>query len=108
MARSRARAAERRATASVQTTAVIQTNLLDRSNVGLVTTERLAAGAISPFILFPDGAEIPLDTVELSEPVAVGSSFALPNIRRSGDFWPAGMVTYGAVITVWARCGTRC
>jgi hypothetical protein len=96
------RAAQPRAAAIVQAPAVIQTNLLDPSNVvWLVTTERLPIGArISPFILFPDGFEIPLDTVTLSEPVDAGSSFALPNIRRFGDFWPAGLTTYGAVITV--------
>jgi hypothetical protein len=32
--------------------------------------------------------------------VPAGSSFVLPNVRRFGDFWPAGLLTYGAVITI--------
>jgi hypothetical protein len=101
----RARAAEPRATAIVQAPAVVQINILDASNVvWLVTTERLPAGTqISPYIVFPDGFEIPLDTVELSEPVDAGTSFVLPNIRRFGEFWPAGLLTYGAVITTGGR-----
>lgn len=100
--RARVRSAQPRATAIPQAPAVIQTNLLDPSNVvWLVTTERYPVGTkISPFIVFPDGFEIPLDTVELSEAVPAGSSFVLPNIRRFGDFWPAGLLTYGAVITM--------
>lgn len=78
---------------------------MDASNVvWLVTTERLPAGSrISPYIVFPDDFEIPLDTVELSEPVEPGASFVLPNIRRFGDFWPSGLLTYGATITVGGR-----
>lgn len=103
--RARARTAEPRAAAIAQAPAVIQTNLLDASNVvWLVTTEALPAGTrISPFIVFPDGFEIPLDTVELSEAVGAGESFVLPNIRRFGDFWPIGLLTYGAVINTGGR-----
>jgi hypothetical protein len=101
-ARPRVRAAEPRATAIVQAPAVVQINLLDPSNVvWLVTTEPLPAGTrISPYIVFPDDFEIPLDTVQLDEPVNAGASFVLPNIRRFGDFWPSGLLTYGAVITI--------
>jgi hypothetical protein len=100
--RARVRAAQPRAVAIPQAPAVIQVNLLDPSNVvWLVTTERYPVGTrISPFVVFPDGFEIPLDTVELSEAVPAGSSFVLPNIRRFGDFWPIGLLTYGAVITM--------
>ncbi len=103
--KSRIRAAEPKAVTIVQAPAVVQVNILDASNVvWLVTTERLPAGTqISPYIVFPDGFEIPLDTVELSEAVDAGTSFVLPNIRRFGDFWPAGLLTYGAVITTGGR-----
>jgi hypothetical protein len=103
--KARVRAAESKAAAIVQAPAVIQTNLLDPSNVvWLVTTQPLPVGTVvSPFIVFPDGFEIPLDSVELSEAVDTGASFVLPNIRRFGDFWPAGLLTYGAVITVGGR-----
>ena len=101
----RVRAVEPRATAIVQAPAVVQVNILDASNVvWLVATERLPVGTlISPYLVFPDGFEIPLDTVELSEPAEAGSSFVLPNIRRFGDFWPVGLLTYGATITVGGR-----
>jgi hypothetical protein len=85
--------------------AVIQANLMDASNVvWLVTTDRLPAGTqISPFLVLPDGQELWMDTVALSAPVDAGSSFVLPNIRRFGDFWPGGLLTFGAVVTVGGR-----
>src|SRR5262249_39340610 len=97
-ARPHLRAAEAKATI-VPAPAVIQTNLMDASNVvWLVTTDRLPAGTqITPFLVLPDDQELWMDTVSLSEAVAAGSSFVLPNIRRFGDFWPSGLLTFGAI-----------
>jgi hypothetical protein len=79
---------------------VVQINLLDASNVAwFVTAEGLPRGArISPFIVLPDGTEIPLNTMSLTQDVAAGESFDLPNIRKFGPFWPSGLLTYGVQV----------
>jgi hypothetical protein len=91
--------------APVQAPGVIQTNLLDASNiVWFVTTDILPAGTIiSPFVLFPDGTEMPLDALRLTEDFPAGTSFDLPNIRRFGSFWPEGMMTFGVTVTLHGR-----
>ena len=88
-----------------QAPGVIQTNLLDASNVvWFVTAEGLPRGTqISPFIIFPDGSEMPLDALRLTEDVAPGESFDLPNIRKFGPFWPPGLLTYGVVVNINGR-----
>jgi hypothetical protein len=80
------------AAAPVQAPGVIQTNLFDASNVvWFVTAEKLPSGTrISPFLVFPDQSELPLDSVSLTEEVAPGTSFDLPNIRRFGPFCQQG------------------
>jgi len=88
-----------------QAPGVIQTNLLDASNiVWFVTAERLPRGArITAFLTLPDGTEIPLDTLSLNNDVAAGASFDLPNIRKFGSFWPQGLLTYGVEVNVNGR-----
>jgi hypothetical protein len=85
-----------------QAPGVIQTNLLDASNiVWFVNTETLPSGSlISPFVVFPDGSEMPLDSWTLTQDVAPGTSFDLPNIRKFGPFWPEGFMTFGVFIQV--------
>ena len=93
------------AAAPLQAPGVIQTNLFDASNVvWFVTAEKLPSGTrISPFLVFPDQSELPLDSVSLTEEVAPGTSFDLPNIRRFGPFWPAGLLTYGVAVNINGR-----
>ena len=108
-ARVRARGAllagESQASAPGQAPGVIQTNLLDASNlVWFVTVDKLPAGtALSPFVVFPDGTEMPLTGFTLTEDVAAGSSFDMPNIRKFGQFWPEGLMTYGMTVTLRGR-----
>src|SRR5262245_54013489 len=88
-----------------QAPGVVQTNLLDASNiVWFVTTEKLPRGSkISPFIILPGPTEIALDALTMTEDVPAGSSFDLPNIRKFGPFWPQGLLTYGVVVTINGR-----
>ena len=88
-----------------QAPGVIQTNLLDASNVvWFVTADRLPQGSeITAFLIFPDGTEIPMDTLRLNDDVAAGSSFDLPNIRKFGSFWPQGLLTYGVEVYINGR-----
>ena len=85
-----------------QAPGVIQMNLLDASHVTwFVTAERLPKGTvISPFIMFPDRSEIPLEALELTDDAPAGSSFDLPQIRNFSSFWPAGFLTYGVLVNV--------
>jgi|SRR5215472_7316695 len=101
----RARAAEPPASAPTQAAGVIQTNLLDASNVvWFVTADTLPAGTLlTPFVIFPDGTSMPLDAVTLTEDVAAGTSFDLPNVRKFGYFWPQGLMTYGVIVTNGGR-----
>lgn len=88
-----------------QAPGVIQTNLLDASNiVWFVTAEKLPAGTeLWAFVVFPDGSEAPLQALVLEEDIEAGSSLDLPNIRKFGPFWPAGMLTYGVLVTINGR-----
>jgi hypothetical protein len=98
----RARAASHSATAPAMAPGVIQMNMQDASHiVWFVATQRIPAGAtLMPFLLFPDGFEIDLDTLTMNQDVQPGESFDLPNIRRFGPFWPQGPLTYGMAVTV--------
>ncbi len=102
---SRTRAAAslgKKAATPVQAPGVIQTNLMDASNVvWFVTAEALPRGTeIYPFVVFPDGTEMPLEGITLTEDLAAGESFDMPNVRKFGPFWPSGLMTYGVVVVV--------
>src|SRR5262249_27551538 len=88
-----------------QAPGVVQTNLLDASNiVWFVTADRLPRGSqISPVVILPGGSQIALDTLTMTEDIAPGASFDLPNIQKFGPFWPQGLLTYGVVVTINGR-----
>src|SRR5262249_44280995 len=88
-----------------QAPGVIQMNLLDASHVvWFVTADTLPRGTeISPFVVFPDGSEMPLEALRLDEDVPAGSSFDLPNIRKFSSFWPQGLLTYGVLVNTGGR-----
>ena len=90
------------AAAPLQGPGVVQTNFMDASNVvWFVTAAPLPAGTeIYPSLFMPDNTEIQLDAWRLSQDVAAGSSFSLPNIRTFGPFWPQGFFTYWVGITI--------
>jgi hypothetical protein len=83
-----------------QAPGVIQMNLLDESHIAwFVTAAPLSKGTqILPFIIFPDGTQMPLVGSELTDDAPAGSSFDLPWIRNLSQFWPTGFLTYGVLV----------